>query len=459
MSPISSFVAILAAGTSLLAAPIQESEYERFGMSARDAEKVGEHVAEYFSALGDDRREDMRDARQEFVEALEKAAKRARVEGDLLTYSGELELAFEYSKPDNRDLSREAGKGFFQHVFVDPYSQEGTGVLLSIPKAYRDAELEFLPVVVALKDPVGGDGDDVVDALSERAEDVYGDLMKTHIILFPLGNMEGDGRRAEVLEQTEGWMTDQGLRVLFTSLRVLSEQLRHDRSQVVLDGWGSSGEDALRVASVAPGLFAGVVNRGGTLGGDDLVAHNLNYAPFCYVMTADAAAEADAAEALTDDVTVVADAGPLHEPSDDAVEAVNEWIAARDRPLAPKVVDYKLNDLRFQSANWVKALKINRRSTAKPSDPDYPSIHAEIDGNTIDITTVNVEQLYLFLSDDLVDLDEEVTINVNGEQRVEETFGRDLDFTLENRFYNNSGDFGVYTASVEIDDIDPNVPE
>lgn len=439
------------------AAPLLETDYERSGVGGRDLGKGAKSVAEYFEALDADQRADMREARDDLLASLEKALKKAKADGHPLSYSGDLEILFEMSKPENRDIKSKYGKGFFQHTFVDPYSNEGTGVLLSVPKSYSKATEEFLPAIVVLKDPVGGDK--VADTLAERAEAVYADLMESHIILFPLGNMQGEGRRAELSEQDESWLTEKGLRVLFTSLRVLSEQVRHDRSRIVLDGWGASGEDALRVASVAPGLFAGVVNRGGGLGDDSLVTKNLDNSPMAYVVTDDAAADADAAEGLLDDVLVVADAGALHAPSGDVTGALAEWITARSRPLAPKTVDYKLNDLRFQSANWVKALKINRRSTARPGDKDFPSIHAEVKGNTIDIDTVNVEQLYLFLSDDLVDLDSPVTINVNGDERVNDTFDRSLDFVLENRFFNNSGDFGVYTTSVEINDIDPNVPE
>ena len=79
--------------------------------------------------------------------------------------------------------------------------------------------------------------------------------------------------------------------------------------------------------------------------------------------------------------------------------------------------------------------------------------------NTISIETVNVLSLFVFLSDALVDMDKPVIIEVNGEERVNRMFQRDLRYMLENRFYNNDGYYGLYTAEVLISEIEPNIPE
>ena len=79
--------------------------------------------------------------------------------------------------------------------------------------------------------------------------------------------------------------------------------------------------------------------------------------------------------------------------------------------------------------------------------------------NTINIDTVNVLELYVYLSDEVVDMDKTVEIRVNGEQRVKKRFNRSLRFLLKTRFYNDSGDYGLYTARELIEDIDANVPE
>ncbi len=458
MSPTTVLAAVLVTLTAA-SSTAPDNDYARSGISSRDLTKNAKLVHEYFVALDADKRGDMREAREDLMTALEKGVKKAKAERAPASYSGDFEMLFELSKEDVKELKTKYGKGFFMHTFVDPYTEEGTGVLVSVPKTYAKATEEFLPAIVALKDPVGGDAKDVEGTLIERATAMYGDLVESHIIIVPLGRMEGSGRKAELVEQNESWLTDKGLVVLFTSLRVLSEQLRHDRSRIVLDGWGVAGEEAMRVATKAPGIFAGVVNRGGPLGDEFLLVDNLDYSPIAYLAGTGAVASKDDAEKLTDHTTGIEDEGELYAPSDDALAGLAAWIGEQKRPLAPKEISYKVNDLRFQSANWVKALKINRRPTAKPDDKEFPRVEAKISGNTIDVTTVNVEDLYLYLSDDLVNLDEEVTINVNGDEKVKKVFDREVDFALENRFFNYSGDFGVYTASAEISGLDSNVPE
>ena len=65
----------------------------------------------------------------------------------------------------------------------------------------------------------------------------------------------------------------------------------------------------------------------------------------------------------------------------------------------------------------------------------------------------------MYLSDALVDLDEPVTIKVNGETKVDgQKLTPSLRHVLQTRFWNNSGDYGIYTASRRIEDIDPNLP-
>ena len=67
-------------------------------------------------------------------------------------------------------------------------------------------------------------------------------------------------------------------------------------------------------------------------------------------------------------------------------------------------------------------------------------------------------ELQVYLSDALVDMSKTVIIEVNGEEawrRPPRATARTL---LENRYYNDSGDYGLYTDRALIEDVDPNVP-
>ena len=109
---------------------------------------------------------------------------------------------------------------------------------------------------------------------------------------------------------------------------------------------------------------------------------------------------------------------------------------------------------------FLQSGSVNRRANANPDDKDFPRIDVSVDRakNTISIETVNVTELAVYLSDAVVDLDKQVVIEVNGKPRIKKTFQRSLKEMLETRYYNNSGDYGLYPASVVIEDIDPNVP-
>jgi hypothetical protein len=208
------------------------------------------------------------------------------------------------------------------------------------------------------------------------------------------------------------------------------------------------------------------VLRSGDVESPDVLLDNLASIPVLYVKGADDGAPGDLGT-LTDldvpgaAVQVLEEAGSALAPSEETQTAFQEWVGMRHRDVAPKAFDFKLGDVRFGSINWCTASVINRRVTAKPSDADFPRIHVEVDAgaNTINVETVNVLEMYVYLSDAVVNLDKPVTIKVNGDERVKrKMFNRSLRHLLETRFYNNSGDYGLYTASVRIEQIDANVP-
>jgi len=274
----------------------------------------------------------------------------------------------------------------------------------------------------------------------------------------------GEGRDAAVAEVQDGWMTDEGLYAFFTSYRVLLEQLRFDRSRVVLDGWGDAGLDAIKLATSAPSFFAGVINRGGDVFQDGMVLENLFGQSLLYVKD-DGAGDrelgpVDGGSIAGVAVKVVETSGSALAPDEAGLAEVSAWLGSVRKDLAPTEIDYKLGDIRFQAVNWCKASVINKRATARPGDKDFPSIHARIDrgSNTISIETVNVLELQVYLSDALVDMSKPVTIKVNGTQAWKRTPTPTLRTLLNNRYYNDSGDYGLYTDRALLENIDPNIP-
>lgn len=447
----------------LLFLPQSDDGEARSGVPDRDLEKMSKDVNAFFVALDQDERKDGLEALEKLESALAKSAKKAKVDKSMLAYTGDFDFLLETAKAPDRSLSGNFGKGFFRHVFADPWDAEGRRVvsLLSVPAGVKSGEI--MPAIVCLKPGLGLSGDKLDDAAIAMATAAFGSLIDTHIILVPLGLEVGEGRKAESKEVDGSWSGDAGMYVFFTAYRTLLEQLPFDRTRVVLDGWGEAGADALQLAATTP-FFSGLMLRSSPMGGDAMIYSNLARVPVLYLKGSD-----DGAPASLDDLTdadgvtveIVDVDGESLTVSEDTVSSMGEWLGKRQRDPTPSEFAYKLGDVRFGSVNWCTALEINRRVTAKPGDPDFPRIKVDVDegSNTIDIETVNVLELFVFLSDGIVDLDKPVTIKVNGEEKVKgRVYRRTLRHLLETRFYNNSGDYGLYTASERIEDIDANLP-
>ena len=439
--------------SALLVVPFQATDGPtRSSLGERDLLKMSKDLNGYFEALDQDDRGAQFEHLEKIESALGKAAKKAKVDGTPLAYVGDWEWLLEAAKSPGRDLTGQYGKGFFRSVFSDPWDPEKRNIvsLMSVPAAAKKDAM--LPAIVVLRESTGDTGKALEESVEALATEVYGPLLETHIVLIPLGAESGSGRRAETAEPEGAWTGDEGMYVLFTALRTLLEKQGFDRSRLVIDGWGEAGLDALRLATTTS-FFAGLCMRSSPVEAPDLITHNYPRLSALYLK---GEGGADDLGALADVATVVEVDGSGVGPSDDFAS----WIVEQRRDVTPDSIDYKVGDLRFGSVDWCSARVINRRVTAQPGDDDFPTLKATVDkgSNSIDIETVNVLELMVFLSDELLDLDKPVTIRVNGEEKLRQrTVNRSLKHMLETRFFNNSGDYGLYTASLLVEDIDPNV--
>jgi hypothetical protein len=455
---------------SLLAVgPLPADELPRSSLPPRDLGKLSKGIQAAFDALLVDDINAEQKALDTIADEFGKLAKKSKLTAPM-QYVGDWDVAFELAKPDDRELKSKIGKGLFRYSFVDEgHSKDAAddlraACLISLPAAYAKEE-ELLPVVVGLKPTLGVAGADLEAKVLEMANAMYGDLLETHIILIPLGSEVVSGRSVAVKEIEGSWLID-GLSPFFTVYRTLLERVRFDRARVVLDGWGDAGLDAMLMATGYPTFFAGVINRSGEPGGDEVIYSNLGGAGVLYVHGAGDGRDVDleALRARSDDaspITVIEEGNSALAPGEDSRKAIGTWLGERKRDLAPTTINYRLGDIRFQSVAWLKATDPRIRVSAKPSDKDFPRVDAKIDRatNTIHIELVNIIEVRLFLSDALVDMDKPVRIVVNGEERANRLFQRDLRTMVENRFFNDDGSYGIYTAKWTIGEIPPNLPE
>ncbi len=444
-------------------------ELPRSTIPERDLAKCAKDATALFTAL-DPWAED-RKAQAEALEGLAKAmaasAKKAKID-DPLRYVGDWELLLELAKPEDRTLKGQVGKGFVRHAFVlandpkDAQDDERVACLLSIPASYGKSDA-LPPVILALKPELGLADAELEAKVRELAGAAYGTLAETYLIVVPLGVEEGSGRSAKIVESQGSWQTPEAAFVMYSAFRVVLEQLRFDRSRVILDGWGAAGVDALRIGTSFPSWFAGIVNRSGEIGGPEILWSNLDGGALLYVRGAADGREIDA-DALTAShaaVTVLEIEESALAPGAEALGQLAAWMAERRRDLAPLEVRHGISDPSYQSVGWLKAEDPRLRANARPGDKDFPRMTGRIDkaSNTIHIETVNVLELSVYLNDALVDLDKPVSIVVNGRERSSRKYVRDLRLMLENRFFNSDGFYGLYPASQLITEIEPNIPD
>jgi hypothetical protein len=459
------------AATLLLAVATLVSPGEPLARSpipARELEKMAPDVAAYFAALDAEATDEAaltrkQKALESIQKALTSAAKKAKVDPPL-KYLADWDIVLEAAKPEDKVLRGQYGKGFVRHDFVDPINQRSMACLISIPATYPKAESP-LPVIVALKPELGLKGAALDAKVAEMAAAAYGALTETHIVLVPLGPVVKGGKSGESTESEGNWFTQGGQVTFFTALRVLLEQVKFDRARLVIDGWGDAGLDAVRMASSFPSWFAGAINRSGDVGGPETLYENLTGIPVLYVdgKTEARGADLDALKARTDlrsEITVVAEPGSALAPSPETLQAITDWAGKCVRDLAPAAIHYKFGSLNYQAVHWLKAGDTLVRAGASPSDKDFPRIEARIDkaANKISVETVNVPSLFVYLNDALVDLDKAVIIEVNSKVRFNGKVKRSLAYLIENRYTNNSADYGLYVADQVITQIELNIP-
>jgi hypothetical protein len=135
-------------------------------------------------------------------------------------------------------------------------------------------------------------------------------------------------------------------------------------------------------------------------------------------------------------------------------EVVREWAKGRARPSAPKTVTLVTSRNDRARAYWIRAADLDEKKLADVKPPvnrkrtpltrdemqklvreNYAKYAARIDamveGNVVDLRVKRAPKVVVSLSRELVNLDEKVTIKVNGRLRERRVFRPDLETMLK----------------------------
>lgn len=230
-----------------------------------------------------------------------------------------------------------------------------------------------------------------------------------------------------------------------------------DHDRVFLTGHSMGGRGTLSVGLSFPGEFAGLVAVAGSIGAihdtEELEAHEEYVRPHVEnaarlrtriitglddhpLLVLQNQATANVMYELEYDFRWDALEGVGHAMQMEAWSEAIAWASAFRREPNPRAIHYTmaehasslyeelfLNVTNRSAAYWL--LIDMRRYSQEPA-----RVHGEIEGQQISVTTENVDTLTVFLSDDLVELDEDIVITINDQPWFEGRVERDPLFAL-----------------------------
>ena len=262
---------------------------------------------------------------------------------------------------------------------------------VSLPKSYGPKATS--PLVLCVLD---------ADQDPKRAiPAAYGDLLKEWIVLAIVADPKSSGLDLE----KEPWLTALGLRWAVENLRV-------DRDRVVLDASPEHANLALNLGAEWAVHFSGVVLRGPSA--------STNLAPnLALCGTAVVAAEnpTDAQKKSADAVKAAAPSAASVPAGKEAPAAIQKWISE----LPPRRISAGEASAPWRARpqggeTWGYWLWVFRAAEAKKDRLVSVQIKRDAAAGVVDLVADNLAEGCLLLNDDLLDLDREITVRVNGTQ-------------------------------------------
>ncbi len=241
-------------------------------------------------------------------------------------------------------------------------------------------------------------------------------LLPEGLDMDPAPDFSRDGQEAR---------EDQRIGSIFGSFGQTMATLNVDRPRVFLDCGRGNSAFGLRFVSMFPDRFAGIILRDPTAI-EDIRLGSLSGLQVAMIKTADNGAVVDALkgklEEITPDcVTVIEAKGDY--PFGGNADELDAWMSKHRRNMTPKKVIIEPNHDRFNRAYWARIERMNPVHGVAASDRPRFEVTADKESNRIEVKTQGVESFSLLLNDDLVNLDKEFTVVINGNATTERTGG------------------------------------
>ncbi len=263
---------------------------------------------------------------------------------------------------------------------------------VSTPKSYGPKGL--FPMVLVILDK-GEDPKRVLPAM-------YGDLLKEWLVVA----IVADPKEAGIDVVKEPWLAAVGL-------RYAGEILRVDRDRVVLDSAGGSSNLALSRGAEWAVQFAGVILRGPSA--STSLVSNLSLGSVLF-LSPDTATEGQ--KRVAEAVRAAVPGAAFAALGKGEGEAVQKFLAAVPprRITSAENLTYSWKTRPQDGEPWGFWLWVFRAADPKREGPVTVTLTREAAGTTIDLRSDNLAEAILLLNDDLVDLDKDLSVRVNGKE-------------------------------------------
>jgi hypothetical protein len=193
-------------------------------------------------------------------------------------------------------------------------------------------------------------------------------------------------------------------------LGLLIREFKVDPNRVVLDGAGMGADGVLNIASGTTWRFAGIIVRGGTVDPGNRQLSNLNYLPVLVMPDDKAPAVSEALSKILPDSLTTGTSGPDWTGAEEGEAAeMHKWLAGAVRKRYPLPSTW--TGVRGAHVEGYWCFVSGRFSEEAPFEV---TISSDRKKNRVELTTTNVATMTLYLNDQLVDLDKEFTVTVNG---------------------------------------------
>jgi hypothetical protein len=212
----------------------------------------------------------------------------------------------------------------------------------------------------------------------------------------------------------------QRLKTVLSTAGLAQRELNVDRDALFLDCGKGASAFGLRLATYFPNRFAGLILRHPTSPGD-IRLDGLVGLPVLLVSSAETKAECDKIAAGLNQLqqgscTVIEGKG--EHPFGESAPDIIAWCGKQRREFfRPRVIVANNHDL-FRNAYWLNMGTADPLAECARNDRPYLEAVADRGNNRITVTARRVTNFVMLLNDDLVDMDKELTVIVNGKAQT-----------------------------------------